>query len=396
MRSRVLGVSVGASSVAAALVEGRALRWAGGATYEEVSDLAEVIARLAGEAGRPVKRVRVALSRDLVQTRTLLPAPRLRARDVPAYVSLEAGRLFRKNGVPLVTSGALVAVSKAERALWAAATAEPLLNAILDGCAQAGLRLEAMAPAAETLPAALDLPAATSAVVIPNGSVTETLSLGIGGVWRSRLSPGLQPLTGTWVPALSAANGQSAFLAPAYAAGIRLPVLSLLPDGHRAARRGSDRRRLGMIAAAGGILWLLALTTYVGRLSVTYSRATTLLHAFRGAADSALEARRNLDDGRATLTTIAQARANRSRHLALLGALTRGLPDSVTLLAIQVAADGAVRITGHAPRATQVLAAVGRVPGLTNAVLEGAVTREAVPGVGEQDRFTVVAKAGHP
>jgi len=396
VRSRVLGLSVGSATVAAALVEGTSLHWAGAATYSELTDLSEVIARLAGEAGKPVKRVRVGLARDVVQVRTVRPAPPLKARDVTRYVDLEGARLFRKNGAPLVVSGALVTVTKTERALWAAAATEPLLKAIVDGCTQAGMTIEAMAPSAETLPAALDIPLGATEVVVPNGSTTETLSLGVGGVWQSRWTRGLRERTGTWVAALGKANGDSPTVAPAYAAGIRLPALSLLPDGHRAARRRLDRRRFAAIASAGALLWALAGAVYLGRLEATHSRATTLLQAFRGAADSALEARRNLNQGRATLAMIAAARANRSRTLLLLAGLTTALSDSVTLVALQVTADRTVRITGLAPRATQALAQVGRVPDLTDAVFDGAVAHEVVAGVGGRDRFTIVARLVHP
>lgn len=394
VRSRVLGISVKTSTVTAALVEGTSLLWAGSANYAELADLSEVIARLASEAGRPVRRVRVGLGRELVQTRTIRPAPPLRVRDAPKYVTLEAGRLFRINGAPLVVAGTLIAVTKTERALWAAATSEPLLEAIIDGCAQAGMALEAIAPSAETLPAAIDLPAGTSEVAVPSAATTETLSVGLGGVWQSRWTRGAREQTGAWVPALAEANGHSQAVAAAYAAGIRLPTLLLLPPGHHVARRQAALKRLGLTAAIGAVLWMLAGAIYLGRLSVAYSRATTLLHAFKGAADSALETRRNLDEGRATLATMASARATRSRTLYVLSSLSRVLPDSVTLVALQITPDRTVRITGLAPRAAPVLVQVERVPELTGAAFDGTVTRQAVPGLGDRDRFTVLAKLG--
>jgi len=392
----VLGLAVGATRVTAALVEGTALRWAGNAAYADLTDLSEVIARLAGEAGRPVTRVRVGLARELTQVRTVRPAPPIKARDVSRYVGLESARLFRTNGASLVTDGALVAVTKTDWALWAAATGEPLLQAILAGCAQAGLTVEAIAPSAETLLAALAVPPGATEVAVPNGATTEMLSVGVGGVWQSRWTRGCDAQMYPGVPALAGMNGDSAHVAPAYAAGVRLPTLSLFPEGHRAARRRTNRQRLAITATAGLLLWLLAGAVYVGRLSLTYRRATTLLLAFRGAADSALEVRRNLDEARATLAMIDEVRAERSRTLGLLGALTRALPDSVTLVALEVGPDGALRLTGLAPRAPQVLAEVGRVPGLVGARLDGSVTHEAVVGVGDRDRFTIVANEGRP
>src|SRR5439155_322444 len=77
--SAVLGLAISGTSVRAVLGAGGTVAWAGTACYQDASDLAEVIARLAAESGKPVRRARVALERDLVQLRTLMPAPPLRA-----------------------------------------------------------------------------------------------------------------------------------------------------------------------------------------------------------------------------------------------------------------------------------------------------------------------------
>jgi hypothetical protein len=84
----VLGLAVGTATVRAVVVERGAIRWAGSASYGTVDDLADVIARLAAEAGTPVRRARVALERDVVQLRTVSPAPPLRPRVVSQYVAL--------------------------------------------------------------------------------------------------------------------------------------------------------------------------------------------------------------------------------------------------------------------------------------------------------------------
>jgi hypothetical protein len=237
----------------------------------------------------------------------------------------------------------------------------------------------------------------TAEVSLPDGSTTERLSLGeAGAVWRSRFSRAEGPSAVDWVPALAAVNGERAVVAPAYAAGVRLPVLALLPAGHRAAERRRGRRRMGVLAAVGVGLWLFSGAVYAGRLSYAYARANALLGAFHSAADSALNARRELDEAHTTLETIARARGGRSRSLRLLAGLTAALPDSVSIIALQVSPTGQVRVTGYAPRAADVLARVGRVGGIVGAGFEGAVTREVVAGVGERDRFTVVATERAP
>src|SRR6266487_3954980 len=108
----VLGISVSSSHVRAVLWWRDAIRWAGVAPYESPDDLADAIARLAGESGMPVRRARVVLERDVVQLRSIVPAPPLKPAPLRRYVALEAPRLFRKNGAPLVTDGVNVTVAK--------------------------------------------------------------------------------------------------------------------------------------------------------------------------------------------------------------------------------------------------------------------------------------------
>ena len=81
-----LGISVSSSAVRAVLVERGRIRWAGQADYATVEDLAEVIARLAGEAERPVSRARIVLERDVLQLRSVTPAPPLKGKAVPGWV----------------------------------------------------------------------------------------------------------------------------------------------------------------------------------------------------------------------------------------------------------------------------------------------------------------------
>lgn len=106
----VLGVSVSGGTVCALLRRGRTVVWAGTAEYDDLDDLAEVIARLASEAPIHPTRARVVLERDVVQLRTIAPAPRLSRAAAHRYVALEARRLFRRNGALLVTDGVMVRV----------------------------------------------------------------------------------------------------------------------------------------------------------------------------------------------------------------------------------------------------------------------------------------------
>ena len=401
MNRPVLGLSVGASHVRAVLWWRHAIRWAGAAAYEGPDALADTIARLAGEAGVAVRRVRVVLERDVVQLRSIVPAPPLKVAALRRYVALEAPRLFRRNGVPLVTDGVRIPVAKGTFALWAGAAAEPLAQAVLAGCAQAGLVLEALGPAADVLPHAVS--EHTGTLVFANGGGgAELLDVGLAGVWRSRFVPNRGsgeggPVDGQtpsreFTRALAALGPDACSFAAAYAAAIALPRLSLLPAEARAAEERHGRRRMVRLLAAGAVLWVLAAGTYVVRLAWTGHAATRALGSVAGAVDSALAARRELGLAKATLATVANAERRRSRHLALLAAVTQALRDSTYLVALQLTPEGIARLAVHAPVAARAVADIGRVAMLREVRLEGPVTRERGAGSTERDRFAIVAR----
>jgi Tfp pilus assembly protein PilN len=387
----VLGLSVGASTVRAVLVERGVIAWAGKAAYQTEDDLAEVIAHLAGEAGRPVRRARIALERDAVQLRTVTPVPPLKPGPLRRYVALEATRLFRKNGAPLVTDGISIAGDANLRALWMAAAPEPLLRRILDGMTQAGLRVETLGPAADVLPGALAAPPSGD-TSFPNSESAEVLSVGLEGTWRSRLVR--TPTKGVleWAAALAALGADAASFAAAYAVTVRWPRLELWPPETRAGHAREQRRRLLRLALIGVVCWFLAGGVYVGRLLVLLRSSNAYLASVSAQVDSALATRRELDAGRATLATMARAERDRSRHLALLAALTLALGDSTYLTTCQVGTDGTVRVSGYAPSAPTVLATLERVGGLAHPKFEGPIARETTNEHRQLDRFAIVAQ----
>ena len=95
--------------------------WAGEASYAELGELADAIARLAAEPPRACRRVTVELERPPVQLRALHDLPPVKPRHLAALVAQQAGRFFRKNGQPLVTDAAWVGKGEARVARAAAA-----------------------------------------------------------------------------------------------------------------------------------------------------------------------------------------------------------------------------------------------------------------------------------
>lgn len=392
--SPVLGLSVAAGELRAVLVEAQGrVRWAATIPYGDPGDLAAAIGRLAADSPRSTRQVRVVLERSVIQLRTVSAVPPLSREAARRYASLEALRLFRTNGVPLVTDGRALKIGPRDRVLWAGAAPEPLVAAVVRGCEEAGLMLESLGPAADVLPHAVADPPAQGELAFPNGSTCELLSLTSGTVWRSRFVGDAGATTPPWVSALTAMGERAALLAAAYAATVRPPLLELVPRETLAARRTTALRQLRRVALAGAALWIAAGATHVGRLAVSARQAEVELRAMGPALDRALALRRDLNAAHAALGTMHAAERSRSRTLALLGDLTAVLGDSVFLATLQMPTDSTLRLAGYAPQAARALARLEAAPWIRQPRFEGPVTRERVgPADQELDRFAIVAR----
>ena len=392
----VLGISVGAGELCAVIAGRGRVQWAATATYRGTDDLVAAIGRLAGDMPAQPRRVWVVVGRDLIQLRSLAPAPRLSRGAARRYVALESGRLFRKNGAPLVTDGRVVRVGPRELVLWAAAAAEPLIMAVVRACEEAGLGVEGLGPAAEVLPWALAKLPRGGDVTFPRGAMYERVSVANAGVWRSRLTRN-GDVSPEWAPPLEAMGDGARFAAAAYAVTQRRPVLDLLPGETRAARRRAQWKRIRWAAGVGAALWLGAAIIHTSRVAAVGRAAERALSAIAPAVDSTMAMRRDLQRARSAVAIMRRAERERSETLMLLGRLTGVLGDSVFLSALQLSPDASLRLVGYAPQATRVLAQLEKVKDLREARFEAPVIRERVgPGDTDLDRFTVIARLGRP
>ncbi len=393
MVSGPLGLSVGHAHVRAVLRARNPdrIEWAGAAEWETVEELSDAIGRLAADTGRPVRSVRVVLERDMIQTRTIDPAPRLRKRAVRSYVALEALRLFRKNGSPLVTDAQIVAVDRSRRALWAVAVSEPVVQAVLRGCSAAGLSVEGIGPAADVLPFAVESNGG-SELVFSNSSSTEVLNVGQGGTWRSRLTPTSGVAPPAWVDPLASLGAEAGHFASAFAATSHATGLSLLPADARAAHTLVRRRRVVRLVVLAAVLWCVAAPTYALRLRASAVAAQHEIVATKASVDSAIAERRDLTAGRTTLSAFMGAEGRRSRELALVAAISQALRDSSYLVSLRVSQDSVVRLTGYGPSAVRVVARLAHVAVLRDVRLEGPVTKEQGAGNRELEKFAIVAR----
>lgn len=266
-----LGVCVGRTTVRAVHVRDGRILWTGDGTYGTLAELRALLARLAVEAPRGTRAVRVAIEPPLVQLRTM-PAPALSPRRADHYVQLEQGRLFRRNGAALVSGAKVMRVEPDATVLVAAAVTEPLLAAVVAGCEEAGLTIDDIAPSAEVLPAALPLEPPEQTVDLPLEHGVERVEVVRHRMVRARFLREGTNAPIPWVPPLEALDGRAHAFAAAYGAARRLPALSVLPPTLRQRRARHRHRQVLSLAALGLTLWASAAATYVTRLSAQDAR----------------------------------------------------------------------------------------------------------------------------
>src|ERR1041385_3054870 len=150
-RTPTLRLRIGRSPLRAEAIERGSVAWAGEASYANLGELADAIARLAAEPPRACRRLVVSLERPPMQLRTLTELPPVKPRHLAALVAQQSGRFFRKNGQALVTDAAWVGKGPT-RVAHAAAVEEPLVEAIAAGARAGGLWLETIVPAGESAP----------------------------------------------------------------------------------------------------------------------------------------------------------------------------------------------------------------------------------------------------
>jgi hypothetical protein len=126
--------------------------WSGVQLYAGDQELSEAVVRLvaAGPAARS-RRAAFILEPPVLQRRALKDLPPVRRPALQALVAHQASRFFRQNGHPLVTDAVWTPSPKgAPRLAQAVAAEEILVSAVLEGAAKAGLRVDAIRPAANT------------------------------------------------------------------------------------------------------------------------------------------------------------------------------------------------------------------------------------------------------
>jgi len=366
--------------------------WAARREFVSHEDLADGIVGLVAECPRCPPSVHVTIEREIVQLRTLVPAPPVPAGRAGAFAVLESSRLFRGCTRRLITDAAILRVPGVGCVLYVGAAEEALCEAIVHGCEAAGLRVCSLGPASDVLSRASAI-GATGSSTFKAGGAVEKIEHHRYRVWRSRLLPAQnEPLT----PLTPAFAALGADFAAAAASTREVPTLSMLPPTSRVAKEKAARRRTLLVGAAGLALWIAAGVLFSSRLRMAAAGAERDLAVLRPQVQRLVRIRDDLAAATAAVASIREAGHRRSRHLVLLGTLA-SLPDSMVVFAVHSWTDSIVRIGTLAPSAAGAIAAFERMPAFRGPRLEGVIVRQAVHINGKSrdwDRFTIRASMG--
>lgn len=165
--------------------------------------------------------------------------------------------------------------------------------------------------------------------------------------------------------------------------------LLLLPRSERAARSRVERKVIGRLALATGVVWTIVLGLVIGRLIWERRTVDRDLASLQAPLAAVLAARRELRDAEATLHAMASAERERSRSFEVLGTLSQAIPDSAVLTSVTWNAQGSGIVTGYARRAADVLARLERTSAGRGSRFDGPIVKEAIAGRDWQ-RFTIV------
>ena len=379
--SSSIGVAIGAATVRAVVLRGGRVVAASEAQLAAGDSLAEAVAELLATAPLPRwprPAVTVALGPTRAQVRRVSGLPPLTDPRALAGILREgAGRFFLRNGVAPVTTGVRV---EGPGTVWCGALDADAVRAAEEGCRRAGFRLAAVVPAVVVLGAALT----GERVLWRDGAVAAEVELEDGQMLSVRRLAGAAALADEPGPrpvaALALVGEEAGRFADAYGAALvgRAEPLALRPGG-----RGSDAPvpgwRLGVAGAALAAALAFALVAPAWRALAAGEAASARMGALGARRGEAATARRDLERVDAAFAEIGAFSASRSSPTLLLSAVTRALPQGSALVSLHVDTAGGT-LVALAPRASPVLSALERVPGVTAPEITGPVTREAAAG----------------
>ncbi|HEY7877798.1 MAG TPA: hypothetical protein VIC55_06220 [Gemmatimonadaceae bacterium] len=375
-----LGLGIGQERVSAVLFVGETVRWVAARRRGEGVALSDSLRALLAECPRSQfmpMRVIAAVGPSTTQLKRVTDLPLLSApRALAAVVREHAGRFFLKNGVPLVFTAAWV---ESPGCIWIAGFEEPDVTAIIAACRDARLPVSAIVPTAVALRCVVD----ESQITWADGDVSVKITYAERRLVQVRRIPSAGPAPGLplFVESVASLGAQAAHVMDA-AGAARTPSTEALAlhTRHLDHRETPTRRRSTLVAVSCTVAISLAVLSPGIAASLVLRRAEARATVIGPRAAAAEKDARMLDSTSAVLDALAAFANSRRSMTLLLAEVTRALPDSSTLLALQIDSSGTGNIVAVASHAAAIVDAVERVPSFTSPEIVGPVTHESLGG----------------
>jgi hypothetical protein len=371
------GVELTNDAARAVVLDHGRITWSGEARIATETPTAEVLHALATEAlGRraPRAELAVAVGPTLAQVRRLHGLPHVRdPRTLTAIVQQSAGRYFRQNGTPMVTTplGA-----RDPEGAWAGAIEEPGVDAV----AELGRTLRF-----------------ASTVIVPVAGILGNAAPNCGFVWRdgdvalelryegerldacrclpARLAAGDHGAGAVLVQALARLGEDGIRYAGAYAAAAAASSsqLALRPARALAEPTRSRLAVAGIACAAGLTFSLLAPSIAAARAEWS---ATARIASLSRTAAAAERTERSLAASARLLAQLAEFQRSATSKTLFLAALTCAIDDETTLVSLQLEPSGGT-LSAITPNPASLLGKLESIPVIASPAIVGSVTPDA-------------------
>ena len=333
----------------------------------------------------PKPRVNVAIGPAASQLRYVEGLPPITdARVIGEIVQRGVARFLFQRGGPTVITG--VRVTK-PGAAWVGTVDETLAREVVGACGAAGIIVNLVLPAV----AAVWRGAAGNHVVWRDGDIVAELRLTEQGLEHSRRrsvrGSGEEPLRPVPVAELASLGDAAWAYADAYGAAVVRHESFALPGRALAGRPRTPSRRLTL--AFTTCIVCLASAAFLPTIVVARSatRAAARVSQLGKARRETARLQQDHVVLAEALTEVSAFASSRRSPTLLLAALADELPEDAVLVAFQLDSTGG-SIVGAGPRASEIMNALERVPGIVSPQIAGAITREVV-GSQELERVNV-------
>lgn len=332
VKANRIGISIDPDVLRAVAVRGTDVVWTGEVPVRNPEALPVDIAGLIASAPRarwrrPVVTGTIGSRAAQLKRISGLPA-NASDRALSDAVRLSAPRFFLTNGSPLLTSN----IHRRDGELWCAAIDEDVVTALAEACRAAGMPFRGCVPSAAAA--------------------------------RDAAPP----------------SDEQARFADARAAAIAGTHSPFLIDPGAPARSRERRTRdRALLVACAVVAFAGALVGPGIRAIVRERSAAAHLQALGEQSAAPLTAMRDFSAAAEVVRRVEAFSSSRRSMVALLGALSRVLPESTAILSFHADSTGGTLVL-LTPVGNTILPEISRAPGIVSADITGAITRETVAG----------------